>query len=147
MSDTKALADSRLPDLPDAGGATAKQRELTDAIMFFLRGIERNRLLLLEVVCAGASVFRRHFINAYRVINADAEFADAVFGYMVLLAGPNPEAQKAQLELLVKHQQQAAWDRRLSTALAQAKESQALLEAIEREERRLAKKSVRIFLN
>src|SRR5215471_13738415 len=105
-----ALAASRLPDLPTAGFNTRTQRELSDAIMFLIRGLERDRLLLLEVVTKGKTAWRRAFIKAYRAIKADAEFADAVFGYLVLLAGKDPHAEKARLQMLQQQQSVTAWD-------------------------------------
>lgn len=145
MSDP--IAASRLPNLPDAGYSTRLQRELTDAIMFLIRGLERDRLLLLEVVLAGKTKWRKAFTGAYRAIKADNDFADAVFGYLVLLAGPNPEASKARLELALKHRQQQVWDKRLTTALAQSKDTAALLEAIHREEAKVKRRPMRLFLS
>ena len=131
MSD--ALRASRLPDLPNAGYATRTQKELSDAIMFLIRGLERDRLLLLEVVIHGQKAWRRRFIKAYRAIKADEEFADAVFGYLELLAGPNPIAQKAILEGLQAQQARQRWDKRLSTQLRAAKDHQTLRMDILRE--------------
>jgi hypothetical protein len=125
-----ALDASRLPDLPDAGFATRRQRELSDAIMFLIRGLERDRLLLLEVVINGKLMWRKRFKKAYRVIGADDEFADAVFGYLRLLAGENPEAEKAKLQLALSQQQESSWDKRLRTAMRHAKDSTALQQDI-----------------
>lgn len=127
------LAASRLPDLPEAGYATKTERELTDAIMFLIRGMERDRLLLLETVIQGRTKFRRVFIKAYRAIKADAELADAVFGYLLLLAGPNPEAQKARLQQMQSQQATQQWDHRMRTVLQHAKDRRILDEDIARE--------------
>ncbi len=124
---------SRLPDLPNAGYATRAQKELSDAIMFLIRGFERDRLLLLETVIKGQKLWRKRFISAFRVIKADAEFADAVFGYLVLLAGANPEAQKARLELVNTQGAESQWDKRLRTLLRQAKDRKGLEMDIVRE--------------
>jgi hypothetical protein len=142
-----ALAASRLPELPSAGYGNQKARALSDAIMFLLRMLERNRLLLLEVVLAGKLRWRKHFKAAYRVIGADDEFADAVFGYCVLLAGPNPEAQKARLLMAYEHRNRQRWDHRLRTALALSKDSQSLLHAIAKDEAKVKHRPVRFFLN
>jgi len=131
MSDP--LSASRLPDLPDAGYSTGLQRELSDAIMFLIRGIERDRLLLLQVVIEGQKTWRKRFLQAYRVIKADEEFADAVFRYLVLLAGPNPDAQKAILEGMERQRRQETWDKRLSTLLTYSKDRQRLEDAIAKE--------------
>lgn len=124
------LQSSRLPDLPTAGHATAAQRELTDAMMFLIRGFERDRLLLLETVIQGRALWRKRFMRAFRAIKADEEFADAVFGYFLLLAGPNPEAQKAHLEQQREQQQRETWDRRLKTQFQHAKDRRLLRDDI-----------------
>ncbi len=116
----------RLPDLPTAGYSTPLQRELTDACMFLIRGLERDRLLLLEVVLHGQTLWRKRFKSAFRAIKADDEFADAVFGYLVLLAGPNPHDQKARLELLSGQQATTSWDKRLNTRLRLARDRKDL---------------------
>jgi len=126
-------ASSRLPDLPNAGYQTRMQRELSDAIMFLLRGMERDRLLLLETVIHGRVTWRKRFTKAFRAIKADDEFADAVFGYLVLLAGANPEAQKAQLLQQASQQQVTAYDKRLATAMKFARDRKDLQMDIVRE--------------
>lgn len=146
MADRDPIAASRFPNLPDAGYHTRTQRELSDAIMFLIRGLERDRLLLLEVVIAGPARWRKTFVSAYRAIKADDEMADAVFGYLQLLAGPNPEASKAMAEQAIKHRQQRTWDKRLRTALAQSKDTKALMEAIRKDEAKTGRKPVTIFL-
>lgn len=127
------LAASRLPDLPSAGYSTRKQRELSDAIMFLIRGVERDRVLLLEIVLQGQKQWRRIFKSAYRAIGADDEFADAVFGYLVLLAGPNPAAQKAILEGQQIQQAQQQWDFRQRTKAMFRKTQRELHENIRKE--------------
>jgi len=120
------LTESRLPDLPNAGFHTRAQRELSDAMMFLIRGLERDRYLLLETVIKGQALWRKRFKSAFRAIKADDEFADAVFGYLVLLAGPNPDAQKARLELMHTHQSLTSWDKRLATRMRLAREGKDL---------------------
>ena len=88
---------SRLPDLPIAGYATNREKELTDAVMFFLRGAERDRLWLLSMVCDGRVKFRRVMAHAWRYIKADEDLIDACYGYLVLLAGPMPHEQRDKL--------------------------------------------------
>lgn len=124
MSDP--LSHSRLPDLPNAGFHTKAQRELSDAMMFLIRGMERDRFLLLETVIKGQSLWRKRFRSAFKAVKADDEFADAVFGYLVLLAGPDPQAQKARLGLLSAHQQTTSWDKRLMTKLRLARDRKDL---------------------
>ncbi len=126
MSDQ--FASSRLPDLPNGGFATPAQREISDAIMFLIRGLERDRLLLLEIVIAGKLKWRKHFNMAYRAIKADNEAADAVFGYLRLLAGDEPTwaGQKAQLEQMQQHQMIRRWDKRFRTLVSQVKDVKML---------------------
>lgn len=127
------FASSRLPDLPSAGFQTRLQRELSDAMMFLIRGLERDRLLLLECVIHGRVTWRKRFKKAFRAIKADDEFADAVYGYLVLLAGPNPEAQKAQLVQLQSQQHVTSYDKRLVTAMKFARDRKDLQMDIVRE--------------
>ena len=136
------FAASRLPDLPNAGYASNLQRELSDAMMFLIRGFERDRLLLIETVIRGAQLWRRRFKSAFRVLKADDEMADAVFGYFQLMVGPNPEAQKEILLGLYTQQAIQSWDKRLKTAMQGAKNHRQLMEAIAKENRvkRKAKK-------
>lgn len=124
MSD--ALRSSRLPDLPNAGYRTRVERELSDAMMFLIRGMERDRLLLLETVIKGRTLWRKRFKAAFKAIKADDDFADAVYGYLVLLAGPDPVAQKARLELLAGQQAITSWDKRLATKLRLARDHKEL---------------------
>ncbi len=91
------FADQRLPDLPTAGYATIREKQLTDEIMTYIRGAERNRLLLLANVCEGREKFRRITKKAWKHLRVDDDLVDAVFGYLVLLAGPNPEEQREHL--------------------------------------------------
>ncbi len=116
-----------LPDLPTAGFQTPIQRELSDAIMFLIRGMERDRFLLLETVIKGRDLWRKRFKSAFRALKADDEFADAVFGYLMLLVGPeDAHAQKARLELLSGAQAVTAWDKRLNTKLRLARDHKSL---------------------
>lgn len=96
---TDPFAASRLPDLPTAGYATQKEKAITDAVMFFIRDIERDRLCLLDIVCGGREKFRRVLGKEWRHLGnaVDTDIKDAVFGYLVLLAGDHPEAQRDKL--------------------------------------------------
>ena len=93
------FAASRLPDLPTAGYATLKERAITDGIMFFIRDIERDRLQLLDIVCSGREKFRHVLSQEWRYLGdaVDTDLKDAIFGYLVLLAGENPGQQRDQL--------------------------------------------------
>ena len=124
---------NHLPDLPTAGYATDTQKAVSDVMMMLIRQFERDRLLLLETVIQGKRLWRKRFVKEYRFIKADAEAADAVFGYFELLAGPNPSAQKAILEQHYAQQQRQSYDKRLSTALKLREDARLLREAIQRE--------------
>lgn len=121
------MSHQHLPDLPNSGFHTPLQRELSDAIMFLIRGLERDRLLLLETVIQGRAKWRKVFKSAFRAIKADDEAADAVFGYLMLLVGPeDAHAQKARLELLSTSQAVTSWDKRLRTKLRLARDRKDL---------------------
>lgn len=96
------FADQRLPDLPNAGYSTKRERGLSDAIMFFIRNAERDRLYLLSLVCDGEDKFTKVFMKAFRFLRVDREMTHAVWGYLVLLAGQKPEEQLEQLKLIAK---------------------------------------------
>jgi hypothetical protein len=76
-----------LPDLPIVGYATERQKRGTDAIMVFLREIERERLRLLTIVCEGLDRWRVVARSAFgRSMNVDDEAICAMFRYLELLA-------------------------------------------------------------
>ncbi len=93
--------DSRLPDLPNAGYATRRERELTDELMFFIRGAERDRIWLLSMVCDGKDKFRSVGRKAWKHLSVTTDLVDAVYGYLELLAGQYP---RLQLEELIRQQ-------------------------------------------
>ncbi len=102
-------AGQRLPDLPNAGYATQREKQLSDEVMFYIRGAERNRLLLLANVCEGREKFRRVTKKAWKHLKVDDELVDAVFGYLVLLAGPHPEAQREELTKMESARRNGIW--------------------------------------
>jgi hypothetical protein len=97
-----ALELPHLPDLPDAGYSTYRERVTTDAIMFFMRGVERDRLLLLSIVIDGRERFRRVAGRAWRGLLVNRDILDSIYSYFVLQAGPNPEAQRDRLRQIQK---------------------------------------------
>jgi len=121
MSDPR---DLRLPDIPNAGYASEKQKVATDAIMFWCRNIERDRLLLLNIVVEGRDKWYRAvkepwcLASAGRASALSRDLADRVFDYMEALAGPSPATQL--LILMGQRAQQAreVWDHRQSTKRA-----------------------------
>lgn len=103
------FAGQRLPDLPNVGYATQREKQCSDEIMTFIRGCERNRLLLLSIVCGRKEKARKVMKKAWKQLKADDETVDAVFGYLVIVAGENPEAQLENLQTLDKMRAAGLW--------------------------------------
>lgn len=78
----------RLPDLPNAGYATQRERELTDRIMDFMRQTERDRLLLLTIVIEGKAKFRKLADDAMRGLRLSEHtgLTDSIYDYFTLQA-------------------------------------------------------------
>lgn len=83
------FAGQRLPDLPDAGYATRRERALTDEIMFFVRGCERNRRLLLTIVWEGREKFRAIGRKAWSHLRVDTDLCDSVYQSLCMTACPD----------------------------------------------------------
>jgi len=94
------FSSERLPDLPNAGYSTRREKLTTDAIMYFMRGVERNRPLLLDIVLDGRAKFRRVAGHTWRGLLINTELLDSIYAYFVLQAGPQPEAQREALKSL-----------------------------------------------
>jgi hypothetical protein len=75
-----------LPDLPNVGYSTRKDREASDAIMTFMRDVERDRLRLLAIVCEGPDRWRVVAQDIWRGSNIDIEAIDEIYRYFVLQA-------------------------------------------------------------
>ena len=123
MSDPKDAAASRLGDLPDAGYSTYRQRQTSDLVMFWLREVERDRFLLLSIVCGGWDKWRKIAGKAWDINRAGrstamgTELLKLVWEYMGKLAGSNPQMQ---LEILkdMKRSEVLKWDFRKATAIS-----------------------------
>jgi hypothetical protein len=75
----------RLPDLPIVGYATDRERQGTDAIMLFMREVERDRLKLLTIVCDGKEKWRRGAGYVFgTALNIDDDILDEIFWYFTL---------------------------------------------------------------
>ena len=96
--DTPAMAASRLGDLPNAGYSTKREKELSDAIMLFMRKIERDRPFLLSIVVGGKAKFRHIVGKQFRGLRPLDDLLDKMFDYFVKQAGPNPLGQLEKLE-------------------------------------------------
>ncbi len=125
-----------LPDLPDAGYSTRRQKETSDAIMFFMRGVERNRPLLLAIVIDGIDKWRKTAGTVWRGLLIDRDVLDSIFRYFVLQAGPNPAQQWLILEGERQLAARQAWDKRESTRISFQKAQRAALRDLAREQRK-----------
>jgi hypothetical protein len=97
----------RLPNLPNAGYATQREKGLSDAIMQFLRDIERHRFTLLTIVIAGKEQWRVNAQETWRAlrIGEDHQLLDSVFSYLELLS-VRPGVQRM---LLKAHNNPQQW--------------------------------------
>jgi hypothetical protein len=96
------FASSRLPDLPNAGYATKRERAVSDMIQEFIRQIERDRVALLDIVCSGLGKWRKVCAGVLRGARMETELVDAIYHYLTLLAGDHP-AQQLQNLLTMQH--------------------------------------------
>lgn len=117
---SSGIEASRLPDLPNAGYSTARERWTSDFVMFFLRGIERDRHFLLDIVCGGIDKWRKSAskimaVGGGRASSLTNQLLTEMFHYMVLLAGPCPEQQRLKLEQMVQSQRVLRYDFRRRT--------------------------------
>lgn len=76
----------RLPDLPNAGYASQREKQRSDEIMIFMRAIERDRFRLLTIVLDGREKWRKAIPAIWK--RADDDIADAIFNYFTLQACP-----------------------------------------------------------
>jgi len=86
-----------LPDLPNAGYSTARERQLTDEIMVFMRDVERDRLRLLTIVLEGRAKWRTVASKIWRGLRVEDESLDAIYDYFTLQAA-RPADQQALLQ-------------------------------------------------
>ncbi len=104
-----------LPDLPDAGYSTRRQKEASDAIMFFMRGVERDRFLLLSIVIDGIDKWRKTAGGVWRGLLIDRDILDSIFRYFVAQAGVNPAQQLLILHGMREQEQRTQFDKRIRT--------------------------------
>ncbi len=129
------LSASRLPDLPNAGYATHRQKETTDAIMFFMRNMERNRPLLLSIVVDGVEKWRKVAGGVWKGLLIDREILDSIFRYFVQQAGPNPAQQLLILHGQMQQAEREKWDKRSRTKREATKALSDSLSDLKREQR------------
>jgi hypothetical protein len=116
-----------LPDLPNAGYASYRQKETTDAICFFMRGVERNRVLLLSIVIDGIDKWRKTAGGVWRGLLIDRDILDSIFRYFIAQAGPNPAQQLLILNGMAEQEKRARWDKRDSTKITLQKQLRSAL--------------------
>jgi len=90
---------ARLPDLPNNGYGTHKEKELSDAIMFFMRGMERDRLTMLNIVLGGLALWRKTARGIWRGFNVPDEPIDEIYRYFCIQAS-QPEYQVLMLDAI-----------------------------------------------
>ncbi len=76
----------RLPDLPNVGYQSQRQREVSDQIQEFIRQIERDRLRLLLIVLHGRDRWRAVAGSVLGNTRIDTDALDAMFDYLVLMS-------------------------------------------------------------
>ena len=135
-----ALLRSRLPDLPDAGYATQRQKETTDAIMIFMRAVERERALLLSIVVDGPMKWRKTAGTVWRGLLIDNDILDSIYTYFRMQAGENPAQQLLILHGMEQQQRLAQWDKRQSTREKFQKQQRAELAQLRKDQAREARR-------
>src|SRR5262245_2315328 len=115
-SASKALIMIRLPDLPNAGYSSWRQKEASDALMFFMRDCERDRTRLLNIVCQGPDKWRRVAGDIWRGLPIDTEAIDAVYRYFLLQACNQVELQ-AQLLVALHPFNELRWRELVKAAM------------------------------
>lgn len=94
---TDEFAGQRLDDLPDAGFSTKREKETSDAIMFLLRAIERDRIWLLSIVIDGPDKFVDLILKQYTGLLVDRQLALTMYHYLAQQAGAFPLEQRDHL--------------------------------------------------
>lgn len=110
-----ALSTSRLGDLPNAGYASTRAKETSDAIMYFMRAAERNRPLLLSIVVDGPDKWVKTAGSVWRGLLIDRSILLSIYQYFVVQAGPNPAEQLLILHGEQLQRERLAWDKRSTT--------------------------------
>ncbi len=98
MSDARAI---HLPDLPNAGYATLREKQLSDAVMMFMREVERDRLRLLTIVIEGKEKWRTVAGDLWRGLRIGESdgLLDSIYDYFTIQAAQSqPAIQRALLD-------------------------------------------------
>jgi len=76
-----------LPDIPNVGYSTAREKAGSDMVMLFMREVERDRLRLLSIVCEGRETWRKNAASIFgRSVAIDTEALDGMYDYFTLQA-------------------------------------------------------------
>ena len=87
-----------LPDIPNVGYSTARERFGSDAIMVHMRAVERDRLLLLTIVTEGRDKWREQARKSFGYSLAiPDEILDEIYWYFFLQAS-RPLTQIAMIQ-------------------------------------------------
>jgi len=89
-----------LPDLPNVGYSTHREKVLSDSIMTAIRALERHRLTLLTIVVEGREKWRTVGKDAFG-LKVETEALDQIFDYLTLLA-VKPPVQRQLLDVAGK---------------------------------------------
>lgn len=85
-----------LPDIPNVGYATDREKRLSDEIMLFMREIERDRFRLLTIVIEGPDKWRKVATTIWRGLRPETDAIDEIYRYFVLQAA-QPHQQRELL--------------------------------------------------
>ena len=95
-----------LPDLPNVGYSTTREKTGSDQIMFFMREVERDRIRLLTIVIEGREKWRTVARAVFgTTMGIDDAALDAMYDYFTLQAA-RPQDQR---ELLDAQHNPAVW--------------------------------------
>lgn len=84
----------RLPDLPNVGYSTHREKVGSDAIMDFIRKTERDRLRLLQIVVEGPDKWRKVAGDLWQGSAIEAEAVDEIYRYLTLMAAKAPDQRR-----------------------------------------------------
>lgn len=125
-----------LPDLPNAGYASNRQKQTSDAIMFFMRGVERDRELLLTIVLDGLDKWLKTAGSVWKGLLIDRELLTSVYRYFVMQAGENPAQQLLILHGMNEQRAREVWDKRTSSRVKAQKALRGALADLQREQQK-----------
>lgn len=126
--DIPLSAPLQLGDIPNAGYSTDLQKQTTDTIMFYMRGVERDRVQLLAIVMDGIEKFRKLTLANWKGLAIDRDIVDSVWRYFAMQAMPT----RFQQRLL---QEPKRFDKILKLAMPDIEAQAAALDQLELEKK------------